>query len=79
MQCAICRITGLVGPDVIVTGSGTWVHHGECHTKLIKRGETDDRLPLSTTMDRRISSRHETFISDGTWNLFAAADDGVED
>jgi len=33
--CHICNKPGYVGEDVIVTGSGIWIHHGDCHRTLI--------------------------------------------
>ena len=33
--CAICQKPGDVGEEVIPTGSGIWVHHGDCHRTLI--------------------------------------------
>ena len=36
--CVMCQVVGQVGPDVIVTGDGHWVHHGACHSTLVEKG-----------------------------------------
>ena len=44
--CDVCRSHGLVGEEVIPTGSGKWVHHGLCHSLLIEQTKTGSPIPI---------------------------------
>ncbi len=71
--CEVCRKSGRIGEDIVPTGSGEWVHHGKCHRDLM-----NDRLPISSSVDRQLSRRHQASDNETTRSLFAFDDDGVE-
>ena len=41
--CEVCNKPGYVGEEIIVTGNGIWIHHGDCHLALIDKGKENSK------------------------------------
>jgi len=59
--CYICKIIGLVGHELIATGSGKWVHQGKCHQDLIDKARKNMDSNAASTIGDRSTTIESTF------------------
>ena len=55
-QCIECGQMGRIGPDVVITGLGHIVHHGECHMRLWRYLERSTLVALEFEDDEYIEN-----------------------